>query len=278
MNVLFLHPPMYPKSKNYGIIPMGIIGLMNLLKEDGHSVLGINVPLEVSINSGFDLVRDMKTCDFDIILIDLHWYVHSYGSLWVASVCKKINPNCFVCLGGFTASFFDMEILSNYPFIDFIIRGEAEIALPLLLNKLGKFKKDFKNIPNLTFRKNGKIQQNSIKCEITEDQFNSLNFVDVGWLRNFDKYFSTDSKGYNFLLSPYFYLEVGRGCPYSCSICGGTTESYNKICARRLPIYRSPRRIAQDISFLREKGIKCVAFSHDLFTTKSQVFISLTKS
>ena len=57
-------------------------------------------------------------------------------SVRVAESVKKLRPNATVLFGGPQASVVDVETLTAFPFVDLVLRGEAETSLPLLIAEL----------------------------------------------------------------------------------------------------------------------------------------------
>ena len=121
MDALYIHPAKqeadarydeFAASKTYPIMPVGVLGLCNQLTTEGWSVRGLNLPLELVIQPTFSL-RDWLADQGRprLVLIDLHWYEHSFGALDVARVCKAVHPDVPVLVGGLTASCFAKEIL-----------------------------------------------------------------------------------------------------------------------------------------------------------------------
>ena len=85
MKCIYLHPGMNADSAEYAFIPMGAVGLINRLRARGWEARGVNLPMERAFDPAFDLgarLRDFS--DFDLALIDLHWYVHSSGAVEAA--------------------------------------------------------------------------------------------------------------------------------------------------------------------------------------------------
>jgi hypothetical protein len=81
--ILYLHPPKPPLSVRsyvgaggvspYWQLPVGVLGMMNLLKSSGYQVTGLNVPLEIAIDHRFDLHAWLESQqDVGLIAIDLH--------------------------------------------------------------------------------------------------------------------------------------------------------------------------------------------------------------
>src|ERR1700730_12719851 len=54
----------------------------------------------------------------------------------VAESVKRLRPNATVVFGGPQASVVDVATLKAFPFVDFVLRGEAEISLPALIAEL----------------------------------------------------------------------------------------------------------------------------------------------
>ena len=108
--VLYVHPAKQgvdptPDAARFDnpsmILPMGVIALVNLLRSAGHSVRGINHPLEVALNSRIDLEKWLRGHpEVQFILIDLHWHEHAYGAIQVARVARKCHPGAWIILGG----------------------------------------------------------------------------------------------------------------------------------------------------------------------------------
>ena len=49
----------------------------------------------------------------------------SQGALAIAEIIKRLHPEIPVILGGLSATYYHEEILRQYPFIDFVVRGDS---------------------------------------------------------------------------------------------------------------------------------------------------------
>jgi radical SAM superfamily enzyme YgiQ (UPF0313 family) len=145
--VLYIHPskqgvlfrPDGHMGRTYGLMPVGVAGLVNVLRENGIPVRGLNYPSERQLDQNFDLRKWLAARrGVRVILIDLHWYEHCYGAIDIARLCKEVMPWVWIVVGGLTASGFSQEILKHFPEIDFIIRGDAEKPLLELVRHLLK--------------------------------------------------------------------------------------------------------------------------------------------
>ena len=112
-----------------------------------------------------------------------------------------------VIMGGAHVTFMIEEALEH---ADFVIRGEGEIALMAFVDAWEKGD-DFKNIPNLSYKKEGKPIHNPKGPAITE--LDQLPFPDFKLL-NFNH---NQIAGHTTIP-----VQTSRGCPFNCSFCSVT--------------------------------------------------------
>lgn len=285
--VLYLHPAkqgidfVYDQTlgRPYGLVPVGVTAIINLLRENGIPVKGLNYLLERQLNPTFNLKSWLQSRrGVRIILIDLHWYEHSYGTMELARLCKETLPWVKTIIGGLTASIFAREILENYPQIDYIVRGDAEIPLLKLVQRLlsgGKPKlEDLAAMPNLSYRFGGQIIENELGYTATTHDLDTIDFVNLDFLEHYREYFAheyivTDiEKARRALESPNPFwgrwLCNARGCKYECAYCGGCKSAHKKIAGRDGIVTRSPQKMVEDLIRLESIGVNQASFSYDL--------------
>ena len=92
-------------------------------------------------------------------IIGFSTWCFSYPSaILIAKAIKALSPELPVVFGGPQASILDEETMKEYPFIDFILKGEADESLIKLLKYIlsnGK-NHDISQIEGLTYRIPGK--------------------------------------------------------------------------------------------------------------------------
>jgi hypothetical protein len=283
--ILYLHPakqqvgfpftdPRFSYLTPFTLYPMGVIGLLNMLHREGLTVRGLNYPAESFITPGFDLEARLREIGTPrMILIDLHWYEHSFGALDVARVCKRQFPQIPIVVGGMTASLFAREILENFAWVDYIIRGDAEEPLRKLAGLLcaGTAQlRDLEAIPNLTYRWGDEVIENPLAYHISDEEFDRLDLCDSTFLDHADTYLGMAYVGRR---GPFYpdsppperghWLSLGRGCTYHCSYCGGGQPSHEVISGRKRVLLRSPGQVADDLEALHDRGIDQAALSLD---------------
>jgi radical SAM superfamily enzyme YgiQ (UPF0313 family) len=198
--VLYIHPAKQGAEfrvdqnigRAYGLIPVGLPALINLLKQNGVIVRGINYSLERQINPTFEFRDWLKQFPAArIILIDLHWYEHCYGAIQTARLCKEILPQAYTVLGGLSASGFSSQILEQIPEVDFIIRGDAEQPLLALVQRILQTGQSphFTDIPNLSYRQGEAIVENDCTYCATTSDLDALDFADIDFMDHSSDYY-----------------------------------------------------------------------------------------
>lgn len=192
---------------------------------------------------------------------------HYQWALDFAKKAKKVLPQTPIIFGGVHPTLMP-ELVLKEKCIDFVCIGEGEQPFLELLQALGQGKKEF-NIPNIWYKKNGKIKKNPLR-PLLED-LDKLPFMDKELFRGYlpEHYFT------------HCYFFTGRGCPFNCSFCGN--EQMRKIFhglgryVRRM----SPERAIEELVILKEKyGAKYILFEDDIFAldaTWLKKFIPLYK-
>ncbi len=168
-------------------------------------------------------------------------------TLRIAAEVKQAHPKSVIVLGGPQASVVDIPTMRAYPFIDLVVRGEAEQTLPALVDALAG-DGALAAIPGITFRRNGdgEIVRNPaapLVADLDALPFPAFHlFPDVRFCRHFP-------------------LELGRGCPFSCTFC-----STNDFFRRNFRL-KSPAQMIADMRRVRQTyGINSFELVHDMFT------------
>jgi radical SAM superfamily enzyme YgiQ (UPF0313 family) len=163
----------------------------------------------------------------------------------VAKSVKKLRPKATILFGGPQASVVDVSTLTAFPFVDLVLRGEAEITLPLLVGEL-EAQGQPDQIAGLTFRDGSIVRRNG----------NAPVIADLDNLPSPAYHLSRCLEG-----SRNASIELGRGCPFSCTFC-----STNDFFRRNFRL-RSPARVLQDMRDIAAKySITDFELVHDMFT------------
>ena len=163
----------------------------------------------------------------------------------IAESVKRLRPNATIVFGGPQASVVDVATLKAFPFVDLVLRGEAEISLPALIAELATEVR-LHQVAGLTYRDASEVRRNG----------NAPVIDDLDALPSPAYHLSRYLEGVKIAS-----LELGRGCPFSCTFC-----STNDFFRRNFRL-RSPARVLRDMRAIAEKySITHFDLVHDMFT------------
>jgi B12-binding domain/radical SAM domain protein len=232
--------------------PIGFMTMSAHLEDAGYSTRIKNLAVRMLQSKKFDAENEIKRTDAKVFAIDLHWMPHAHGALEVAKLVKKHHPDSIVELGGFTSSYFREELIKR-PEVDMIMCGDStEIPHIQLMDALTEGK-DLSDVPNLTWKdKDGRAHFNDISF-VPED----LDWVKFDYgtiiknvIRHRDLKGALPWLGWDKL--PLASVFTVRGCSYNCAECGGSSYASKRISCRSRPAFRSPEKLAEDMSAIQD--------------------------
>ncbi|HTP68109.1 MAG TPA: cobalamin-dependent protein [Dongiaceae bacterium] len=283
MDLLFLHAPKfhnyYKPIGEFSFIlfpPIGLLGLADFLVRHQHTARIVHLGVEDYLHGPLDLDRLVRENQPSIVGLDLHWHFQSYDVIEVARKIKQTHPEVAVLLGGFTASVFADEILRDYPFVDFVIRGDAELPILELIRRFTS-DKNYDAAPNLAYRHNAEVISNPQTYVADSAALENMCFTDFTLMKDYPTFVKSFSR---YLHSPTisdklqrklfgahkaFQVYVGRGCVHNCCYCGGSREAHELIAARQCVALRSVSAIVSSICDLERFGFDSACVALDSF-------------
>lgn len=250
-----------PSSPIFEMYPIGFLTMANYLEKRGLFVRIINIAYMMMADKKFDAEKFISKLKPSAFGIDLHWLPHCQGSTELAKIVKKCHPEIPVIFGGFSSSFFYKELI-EFEQVDFIIRGDsAEEPLYQLIKTLKTKEGNFKEIPNLVWKEQGRSVANPINCISTD--LNEIDFDYRIMFRQVMRY-----KGLKCLIPfegwlnyPVTAIPIVRGCTRNCSGCGGSRFAFEVFGSRRKPAFRDPEKLVDEILII-QKYINAPVFIH----------------
>ncbi|MBN1810092.1 MAG: B12-binding domain-containing radical SAM protein [Planctomycetes bacterium] len=216
-------------------------------------------------NAGFEVdFRDYQLCpsddvfDMDVFLGFLADPAPVIGlscmanllpfTLIAAEALRERFPDRTIVLGGVGSKAVEDSILSRFPQIDVICRGEGEITGPELLAAL-KNGSPLSSVAGVSYRDSSGVRHNRDRPRIRD-----IDSIDFPAFHRID-------------LSKYagYGMMTSRGCPYPCTFCSvapvWNLESYS----------RSPANIVEEMKLLnREAGVRLFLFQDEFFISGKQ--------
>ena len=270
-------------EKNIFVMPMGLFALADALRKNTDGTVDIEI-IHMDIESGKPIEEILDFETLDVVGFDCHWVNQSLVVMQTAELVKRHKPEVFIVLGGYSSSLFAEEIIGNYMQIDAIIRGDAEISIVELCKALHEQKKNtapsaplsLANVQNLVWRdardardvrdernENRKVHLNPFTYTAKAADMEKLDFAAIELLRHWEFYRAACpyfSHFEPFHSTPTFYLEVGRGCGYACTFCGGNCVAQKKMSNREKTEIRSIDSVIKTIR-------KALTFGYQTFHT-----------
>jgi len=196
----------------------------------------------------------------DIVGFTIYTF-NRFSTLETARLAKQINPKIKTVLGGPYAHIMYKQILENFDFIDFIVRGEGEETMLKLVQEIEAAsgnggKDDLEDVEGIAFvkRKDGNAKPIVHLTKVRDAQKNLDKFP------NPSKYFR-----YNFMIT-------SRGCPGRCVFCS-TPGLWGQNTR-----FRSAKNVVDEIEMLNKKhSISCFTILDDTFTLDKERTVDICK-
>lgn len=222
--------------------PQGLFALASLLDGAGHDVEVLHLGLEAALDRDFDLERLVRRQRPDLVALALHWH-HGALDVQEAAEASRRGGARFIVLGGITATLLAGEVLSCWPEVDAVIRGDAERPLLELCEALAKGgikggSEHLGRVSNLTWRGSGGLVDNGVTYCAGPDDVAGLCFSRLDLMRH-DAWYSghmtfdpVEASLSGHALMRRFNLPISRGCFRACPRCGGARTTLGPATGR----------------------------------------------
>lgn len=225
-------------------VPVGLISIATVLHNAGMDVgiLDINA---IALDSTYSEVPNaIITEDPDVIGFSTMCMCY-HITLRLARRCKELKPGVKIIFGGPQATFSDRATLEAFPYVDIIVRGEAEGTIVQVVEALSRGE-NLQEVPGITFRSSNRI----------------VRTARYPLIRNLD---DLPDPMYDLLpsmrLAKKIFIETGRGCPFKCSFC-----CTNKFWSRTFRVRSIDLVIGLIKKLVIDFGAREFSFLHDTFT------------
>ncbi len=255
--LLLINPPynleVYKENKNFSVHPpVGLAYLAAFMREYGYDVEiidsnALNISKEELINTIID--HPSRFIGFTSVTATINL---------VSQICDKIKEKSdkVLILGGQHATFKDEEVLAACKSIDYIVRGEGEMTLLRLLNRL-KINKTANELMGITYLQNSKVISNPDRPPIKN--INKIPFPAWDLLPR-SKYRLNGFQDIGYEGEQLGKLISTRGCPNKCTFCS-SAHFWGK------PRFRDVDNIYDELVYLtQELKVKHIDFMDDCLT------------
>jgi anaerobic magnesium-protoporphyrin IX monomethyl ester cyclase len=207
-------------------VPLALIYIASSLQFEGYKVR----------------ILDMRLEDFKTIAIGTPLFVGitcmsgqqiHYG-LEFARRVRSENPSCPIVWGGVHPTLLPEQTVAS-KFVDIVVRGEGELVVPKLANKLATGE-TFSDVKGLTFKSEGTIKNTG-----------EADLIDLDDIPVELPYDLLKLEKYTTLQTGRFHIQTSRGCPHRCGFC------YNSDFNKRKWRGKSARRVLEEIEYVLHK-------------------------
>lgn len=226
-------------------VPLGCLYLTRALEAAGFSVDFRDYQL-CDAEDPFDIDAFLGFLENPAAIIGLSCMANLLPfTILAAKELKARYPDRTIILGGVGPKAVEDAILTRFPWIDVISRGEGELTGPELLKVLRQ-KGDLSTVAAISYHEKGSVRHNPDRCRVSD--LDSIPFPP------YDRVDLARYEGYGMMTS--------RGCPYRCTFCSVAPVWNNESFSR------SPRNIVEEMKLLHsEAGV-------DLFLFQDEFFVS----
>jgi len=271
MKVLLINPPFvkFPGETKFTSPPLGLAYIASELEKRGHEVLILDSVVEgydtqirredTTVLYGLPKTEILRRAtDFSPELVGISCPFSNLHNV-VLELCRDLKhrlPNATIVLGGTHATVLAEELVLDAN-VDFVVRGEGEIAVSNLIEHL-EGKLSLEQVSGLVWERDGEVQ--SIPQEFISDidklsfparrLLNMEGYKRIGFLQGVTKPGTSATT-----------MITSRGCPALCVFC-----SIHSVWGRKFRAH-SAEHVLEELQHLREEfGIKHIVFEDDNIT------------
>ena len=161
---------------------------------------------------------------------------------------KRKYPEKKIILGGNGPSGVGENLISAFPFIDFVVIGEGEETIVELMEAIEN-KREVSSVKGIVFRKDGTVTVTPGRERIKELDNLPLPAYDLVDMNKYDE----------------IYLSCSRGCPYRCTFCSQASFWDKQM------ISKGTEKIFEELDIIAQYKPDCtVSISDNIFCHKKE--------
>ena len=259
-DIVFIPPVTNPvlKADEEDFLPVGLLALISALNAHNFSS-DIYKPSRILCNEQDYQKTASEILSMEPKAVGFSTWCHSFpSSILIAKELKRSDSRVPVIFGGPQVSMVGKETLNKYPFIDYVLKGEADSSLPQLMSCLLSEKpvSDLEKINGIVYydSRNEKFIDNQFDCYIPD--------LDSLPIPEYEKIFR----------KKYLNIDAGRGCPFKCKFCS-TTRFFSRTFR-----VKSVDRIISEMDYCYNKlKTRVFGFTHDMMTLRKEFIYDLCR-
>lgn len=250
------------RSVDYYSFPFFLAYTTALLKRDIDAhVKGLDGVVKDMTSS--ELFKEIKKESPDILITELIALTLKDDLAFLKDV--KNDTNCMIAVCGSYVSAEAEDILRGNPFIDFAVRGEYELTVKELIERIIKGQKgNLASVNGLIYRNNN----GDIKTNKQRELIKDIDYLPFPDREDFPATIYPDFT----LYSPCINIISSRGCPAGCVYCTDRHVIYNSPAYRM----RSPSKVVDEMEYcIKKYGARQFYFDDQSFVVNKKHVIEI---
>jgi radical SAM superfamily enzyme YgiQ (UPF0313 family) len=256
MKVLLIPNPVIELGRPQPYVPLGILSLATVLRNDGFHVQILDVN-EICEDASYRAMPEaICECGPDIVGFST-WCNYYLDVVKAAEILHKKLPNVKIIFGGVQATHTDKQTLEAFSHIDVIARGECDQTISEIIGSIHEPDK-LRKVPGVSFMHRGNLVRTPGQGPVKD--LDKLPLPDYSLLPSLSK---IDRIG----------IDVGRGCPFRCGYCVSNSLAEGRFRQRSVQnVMTVVKKLVADY------GKTYFRFEHDMLTLNRNWLIQLCKS
>ena len=239
MKILLVYPYFIDNRINeedISAVPMGLYQVGAMLCAHGYAVDILNA---YNLGSRPDRIRRILDEQRpDVVGVSI-LHANRWGGIDIARMVKQRDPHATVVFGGAGATFLWSHLLTHFPEIDYVVRGEGEFTFLELIRFLESGRRDAPvHIDGLGLRREGRPVKTHERDPV----------ADLDSLPMPADYFT------------FQHVSLTRGCPSGCTFCGSPALWHRRV------RYHGADYFVDQLEKLQRRGVGFFFVSDDTFT------------
>jgi radical SAM superfamily enzyme YgiQ (UPF0313 family) len=230
-DVLLVFPGRYKAASPH--VPLSLLHVASPLRREGYKVRILDMRMED--------YKHFRIGNPDFVGISSMSGLQIGYGLEFAEKLRTENPSCPIVWGGVHPSLLPEQTAAS-EYVDVVVRGEGELTIVELANKLTAGK-PLDEVTGITYKSKGRVISNP------DSQPIDLNEIPLDL--PFDL---LPMNRYPSFRAGRFHIQTSRGCPHACGFC------YNSVFNKRKWRAKSAQRVLDEIEFILQKfpNVKCI--------------------
>ena len=228
--------------------PLGLLYIGAMLKKSEHEVKVIdNARIQLPVEK---IVERVKRENPRVLGVSTLTPTFKQG-INIASAVKAELPDLKIIFGNYHATFTYKRLLTNYPFVDYVVLGEGEQIFLELIKALER-NEGITKTKGIAFRHDGGVVKTPPRTFI--QNLDELPLPDRTLL---EQEYNSEVVGMLGSSGKFTTVLTSRGCPYNCRYCACSAFSMRKV------RFRSPEAVVAEMELLQREGYEEVGFVDD---------------